>query len=73
MFDLHLKNRLKHKHMPNAHRAAHMMKHMVHDERFWAVVALIMLMAAIITIVLVIGPTSISQQQPWPVGYPYFP
>lgn len=73
MFDLHLKDRLKHKHMPEIHHTVQMINHLIRDERFWAVVALILLITAIFIMVLVLGPTRISDRQPWPVGYPFFP
>ena len=72
MFDIHLKNRIKHMHMSNVHRAMHRMNIMIHDERFWAIVALIALLAAVITLAFLIKPSRLWEQSR-PVGYPYFP
>ncbi len=39
---------VRHMHMPNAHQMAVKINHMIHDSRFWAVVALVVITLLII-------------------------
>ena len=50
MYHVSMKNLREHIHMPSDHNAAMRMNHMVHDERFWTIVALALLLGAIVAL-----------------------
>ena len=50
MYHLSMKNWRHYVHMPSGHNAALRMSHMVHDERFWVIAALAILLGSIVTL-----------------------
>ncbi len=59
-------------HIPKRHDMAIRMDHMVHDERFWAIMGAAILLGLLITLA-VLAATSGNQLPIVTPGYPYFP
>ncbi len=72
MYHIPVKNWMHHVHIPKRHDMAIRMDHMVHDERFWAVMGAAILLGLLITLA-VLAATSGNQLPIVTPGYPYFP
>ena len=58
-------------HMPNRHDMTLRMEHLMHDPRFWAIAALVVVTAFIITLAVLTSPQGTGvEQSPLP-SYPY--
>jgi len=71
MYRLHLTERFHHMHMPRTHDIILRLDHLVRDSRFWLSLALLVLLALIITLAILTGPTQNLQPGPIP-PYPLF-
>ena len=68
---LTVKKWFHHIHMPNRHDAVLRIEHIVHDERFWPLVALLAFITLLILLVILAGTDSetISDRPFFPYGY----
>ncbi len=72
MYHIPVKNWMHHVHIPRRHDMVIRMDHMVHDERFWAVMGAAILLGVLITLA-VLAATSGNQPPIVTPGYPFFP
>ncbi len=72
MYHIPVKNWMHRVHIPKRHDMAIRMDHMVHDERFWAVMGAVILLGLLITLA-VLAASSGNQSPVVTPGYPYFP
>lgn len=72
MYHIPVKNWMHHVHIPKRHDMAIRMDHMLHDERFWAVMGAVILLGLLITLA-VLAASSGGQSPVVVPGYPYFP
>jgi hypothetical protein len=72
MYHVPVKNWMRHMHIPKRHDMVVKVSHMVHDERFWAVIGALILLGFLMTLAIFAAK---SGDQPPIVtpGYPYFP
>ena len=72
MYHLSLKNLAHNVHMPNRHDRVVKFDHLLHDGRFWAIIALVALLALIISLALLTGPGG-EPIRPMMPGFPLYP
>ncbi len=72
MYHIPLKSWVHHTHMPHRHNMAVKMQSLFHDERFWAIFAITVIMALLITLAIVAGKGTGASPDFTPI-YPYYP
>ncbi len=72
MYRIPLKSWVQHVHMPNRHNMAVKMQTLFRDERFWAIFAIVVIMALLITLAIVAGRGTGTSPDFTPI-YPYYP
>ncbi len=72
MYHIPLKSLVHRMHMPSRHETGVKMQKLVHDERFWAIVAIVVIMALLITLAIVAGTGTGASPNFTPM-YPYYP
>ena len=72
MYHMPIKSWVQHVHMPHWHNADVKMHNMFRDERFWAIFAIIVIMALLITLAIVAGQGAGTSPDFTPI-YPYYP
>ena len=72
MYHIPLKSRVHHTHMPHRHNMAVKMQSFFRDERFWAIFAIVAIMALLITLAIVAGKGTGASPDFTPI-YPYYP
>lgn len=72
MYHIPVKNWMHHVHIPKRHDMAMRMGHVVHDERFWAIMGAAILLGLLITLA-VLTATSGNQGPIVNPMYPFFP
>ncbi|AQT68604.1 hypothetical protein STSP2_01772 [Anaerohalosphaera lusitana] len=74
MYSVSLKNMMHKAHLPHGHDIAVKTGHLLHDQRFWAIIALIAVMAFIVVLAILIEPTATEVESPplipsYPMGF----
>ena len=69
---LHVKDMAHSIHMPHVHGMGGKMSHLVHDQRFWAVLAMVLITAFVITLAVLTRNQSGMNLNPMPLQ-PYYP
>ena len=69
MYHIPIKNWMHHVHIPKRHDVAIKLDHIVHDERFWAIVGAAILLGLLITMAVL---TATSENSP-PIVTPVYP
>ena len=72
MYHIPLKSWMHHTHMPHRHSMSVKMLSLFRDERFWAVFAIVVIMALLITLAIVAGKGTGASPDFTPI-YPYYP
>ena len=72
MYHIPLKSWMHHTHMPHRHSMAVKMHTLFRDERFWAIFAIVAIMALLITLAIVAGRGTGASPDFTPI-YPYYP
>lgn len=72
MYHIPLKSLVHNVHMPNKHNMAVKMQTLFRDERFWAIFAIVIIMALLITLAIVAGKGTGASPDFTPI-YPCFP
>ncbi len=72
MYHIPLKSWMHHTHMPHEHHMGAKMHSLFRDERFWAIFAIVVIMALLITLAIVAGKGTGASPDFTPI-YPYYP
>ena len=72
MYETPHKTRAAHLHMPGLHGVGMRLQHMLRDERFWAIVAIVVILALLITLAIIAGRGTAGNPNYSPM-YPYYP
>ena len=72
MYHIPLKSWMHHAHMPHRHNMSVKMLSLFRDERFWAVFAIVVIMALLIMLAIVAGRGAGASPDFTPI-YPYYP
>lgn len=72
MYHIPLKSWMHHVHAPNLHNAGARFRKLLRDERFWAIFAIVVIMALLITLAIIAGKGTGTSPDFTPM-YPYYP
>lgn len=72
MYHVPIKSWIHHVHMPKGRNVGIKMHKMVRDERFWAILAIVIIMALLITLAVIAGKGTGTSPNFTPM-YPYYP
>jgi hypothetical protein len=72
MYHIPLKSWMHHTHTPHRHNMGAKMQSLFRDERFWAIFAIVVIMALLITLAIVAGKGTGASPDFTPI-YPYYP
>ena len=72
MYHVPIKSWAHHMHMPHMHNIGVNMHKMARDERFWAILAIVIIMALLITLAIIAGKGTGTSPNFTPM-YPYYP
>jgi len=72
MYETRHKGRATHLHMPGMHELGMKVQHVLRDERFWALFAIVVILALLITLAIIAGRGTGGSPDYSPM-YPYYP